>query len=141
MDLETGLGFPLQWGRGGGEAKVMDTCTLTLNNPQNKNISPRRGANARKSKTICQHNNNLFPSIFLVLLFAASRHTFAEHLRWVPIESGGVQSSNPPVKSTFLTRIFGYLLISHITRPLIKSLLVLKPVTLMSDSTQRKQEG
>ena len=140
MDLETGLGFPLQWGRGGGgEAEVMDT--LTLNNPQNKNISPRRGANARKSKTICHHNNNLFPSIFLVLLFAASRYTLAEHLRWVPIESGGVQSSNPPVKSTLLTRIFGYLLISHITRPLIKSSLVLKPVTLMSDSTQRKQEG
>ena len=43
-------------------------------------------ATARRLKTICQHNNNLFPSNFPILLFQPAHMPPAEHLPWVPLK-------------------------------------------------------
>ena len=50
-------------------------------------------ATARRLKTICQHNNNLFPSNFLILLFQPEHTPSAEHLRWVPLK-GSIRRHN-----------------------------------------------
>ena len=50
-------------------------------------------ATARRLKTICQHNNYLFPSNFLILLFQPAHTPPAEHLRWVPLK-GSIRRHN-----------------------------------------------